>query len=222
MVTALTRKRQDSGTNSDSLRTVLSHLKHNQVKKFLEKEQLFISHLSSMHLEYKSQSCCLNPTFSLSLVSPSHAGSHLSLATQSALGVMATPTPSLSATSHNCLQIEGSSPVSRKHTLILFVQRQKGKGMRNTSEGDCMGHSTAGIAEREAKEQGRAGREERASARLAQPLLSELSAHTFPVSQENAAPQVRLSECPGCRHPQSPHTTQETSRLAGIFQSFLQ
>lgn len=76
---------------------------------------------------------------------------------------MATPTPSLRATLHNCLQIEGSSPVSRKHTLILFVQRQKGKGMRNTSEGDCMGHSTAGIAEREAKEQGRAGREERAS-----------------------------------------------------------
>lgn len=51
--------------------TVLPHLKQNQVKKFLEKEQLLISHLSSTHLECKPQSHCLNPTFSLSLVTPS-------------------------------------------------------------------------------------------------------------------------------------------------------
>lgn len=51
MVAALTQKRQDLGTKSN----VLSHLKHNQV---------------STHLEYKSQNCCLNPTFSLSLVPP--------------------------------------------------------------------------------------------------------------------------------------------------------
>lgn len=156
MVTALTEE-AGLGDKERQSQTLLAHLKHNQVKKFPEKEPLFISHLSSTHLEYKPQSCCLNPTSAPRLSPPGtrHAGSHLSSVTRSALGVMATPTPLPSTTSHDCLRIRGNSPVSRKHTLILFAQRRrKERGREVWSEGACTWHGAAAHAEREGEGQG--------------------------------------------------------------------